>query len=207
MPPPLVPTLDTGLIEVKRDSRKAGGRIQAQRHGTRGASRPEGSGFELELGGGRRPVGGSREPVPREEPPSPSWVHTALSLKPEPRSPHVPGPESAPGVAAPSRPPCPGPASCADASQVRPALGRDITVSSRVRPLPSGGCLTVSSSSVYLILPLFPVSIKLLLLLLPIILEIGGLASVTTGVCPSSDVLQIYLPLGFFPRPLVTMHF
>ena len=156
--------------------------------------------------GGRRPLGGSREPVPREEPPSPSWVHTALSLKPEPRSPCVPGPESAPRVATPSRPPRPCPASYADTLRMRPALGRDITVSSRVRPLPSGGCLPVSSSSVYLILPLFPISIKLLLLL-PIILGIGGLASVTTEVCPSLDVLQIYLPLGLFPRPLVTMHF
>lgn len=107
MPPTLVPTVDTGLMEAKRDSRKAGARIQAQRRRTRGASGPEGSGFELEPGGGRRPRGGSREPVAGQKPPSPSWVHTALSLKPEPRSPCVPSPESAPRVAAPSRLPCP----------------------------------------------------------------------------------------------------
>ena len=69
VPPALVPTADTGLMEVKRDSRKAGARIQPQRRGTRGASGPEGSGFELEPGGGRRPRWAAGSLSPGRSPP------------------------------------------------------------------------------------------------------------------------------------------
>ena len=69
VPPTVVPTVDTGLMEAKRDSRKAGARIQAQRRRTRGASGPEGSGFELEPGGGRRPRGAAGSLSPGRSPP------------------------------------------------------------------------------------------------------------------------------------------
>lgn len=49
---------------------------------------------------------GSRGPVPGEDP-LPELRSHCPELKPESRSPRVPGPESAPGVAAPSRPPRP----------------------------------------------------------------------------------------------------
>ena len=88
---------------------------------------------------------------------------------------------------------------------VRPGLGRDTAC--LLSGQTSAQWMRFASFSCLSNLTPFPYFIKLLLLLLPIILEVGRLASVTTEVCPSFCVLQIYFPLGFFLRPLVTMHF
>lgn len=214
MPPPLVPTVDTGLTEAKRDGREAGGGIQAQRCGTRGASRPEGSGFELEPGGGQRPqrAAGSLSPGSI---PSPRCVHTALSLNQSPGARVFPAPSQPPGwprqaaLRAVRTPrgvtPAPRPAlrPVRTPRGVRPGLGSDTAclllgqTSAQWRTFAPFSCLSNLTP--------FPRFYQVIIAVATD--SLGRLAAGTTEVCPSFYALQICLPLGFSPGPLAAMNF
>lgn len=184
-------------MEAKRDGREAGGGIQAQRCGTRGASRPEGSGFELEPGGGQRPqrAAGSLSPG---RIPSPSCVHTALSLNQSPGARVFPAPSQPPGW-----PRQAALRAVRTPRGVRPGLGSDTTclllgqTSAQWRTFAPFSCLSNLTP--------FPRFYQVIIAVATD--SLGRLAAGTTEVCPSFYALQICLPLGFSLGLLAAMNF